>query len=128
MAPTHLSWPARTGSPFMLYATTMSPSLSRRSAIEDASASMALISEAAVIMKPLSCGTPPSARPPRPTTILRSSLLLVSTALRHTTLVGSMFSSFPLAMWFSTMADSRLCADDTACMSPVKCRSMSHIG
>ena len=76
-----------------------------------ARARMALISEAAVMTKPLSCGTPPTLRPPRPTTISRSSRQFMSIAFFHTTRVGSMLSSFRLVRWFSTIAERRLWAE-----------------
>jgi len=87
--------------------------------MEVVSARMALISEATVIMNPLSCGIPPSFRPPRPTTMLRSSRQFMSIAFLRKMRVGSMFSLFPLAMWFWRIADRRLCAAPTAWMSPV---------
>ncbi len=95
MPPTHPRLPAVTGSPSMLYATTILSSLARRSSYPVDSASIAEISEADVIRKPLSWGIPPTVRPPRPTMTFLSSLAFMSMAFFRTTLVGSMLRSLP---------------------------------
>ncbi len=118
--PTHPSSPAVTGSPSMLYATTTLSSLARRSSYPVDSARIAEISDAEVIRNPLSWGMPPTVRPPSPTITFLSSLAFMSMVFLRTTLVGSMLSSLPLTRWFSTTAERRLWAAETAWMSPVK--------
>ena len=57
-----------------------------------------------------------------------SSRALMSMAFFSTTLVGSMFRALSLTSSLSMIADNRLWAAVTAWMSPVKWRSMSHMG
>ena len=91
--------------------------------------SYAGISDADVMRNPISWGTPPRILSrPSPVTMFLSSRALMSMAFLRTILVGSMFSSLSLTSSLSMMADSRLCAAVTAWMSPVKWRSMSHMG
>ena len=86
-----------------------------------------MISEAAVMVKPVSCGTP-LAGPPRPVTTRRRERSLTSTQRCQVTWRGSMRSSLPCWMWLSTMAASVLFAAETAWKSPVKCRLISSMG
>ena len=86
-----------------------------------------MTSEAAVMSKPVSRGTP-SSRPPRPTTMLRSARSLMSMTRRHVMLWRSSPSSLPWNRWASSMAEHMLWAAVTACMSPVRWRLNSSMG
>ena len=108
IAPIPFNLSAVTGFPSRVYATTIRDSLFLRSAMSLASARIALISLATVMSKPLSLGTPPLLRPPRPTTMFLSSLQFMSRAFLNTIFVGSMFCSFFFVTWFSVSADRRL--------------------
>ena len=86
-----------------------------------------MISEATVMSKPVSRGTP-CAGPPRPITRRRSARSFMSrTRFQRIRRVSSP-SVLPWARWLSSIAASRLCAAPIACMSPVKWRLMSSIG
>ena len=86
-----------------------------------------MISEAAVMTKASSRGTP-CAFPPRPTTVLRSSRSFTSSVRGHVIDCGSMPSGFPWKIDASSAAASRLWAAATAWKSPLKWRLMSSIG
>ena len=88
---------------------------------------MAITSEATVMSKPSSRGTP-WALPPRPSTMLRSWRSFMSTTRFHVILRTSMPSSLPLWICASSRAARRLFAAPMAWKSPVKCRLMSSIG
>ena len=105
----------------------MRPSLARKSCSEVDSARTAITSLAAVMSNPVCRGTP-SDLPPRPVTMLRRSRSLTSMTRRQVIENGSMPSLLPLWMWLSIIAASRLCADVTACRSPVRCRLIVSIG
>ena len=77
--------------------------------------------------KPVSRGTP-FARPPRPTTVWRSTRSSMSTQRRQVIECGSSPRSFPCRRCESTIAASRLFAAPIAWMSPVKWRLISSIG
>ena len=89
--------------------------------------SIAITSDATVMSKPSSRGTP-CALPPSPSTICLSCLSFISTALFQVICLGSMPSALPCCMWLSSMAASRLLAAPMAWKSPVKCRFISSIG
>src|SRR6266446_2839986 len=127
MAPVTLSSSARTAPPSGLSATTMRPSRALRSPGFSARHRAAMISEAEVMRKPASRGTP-SRRPPSPTTTLRSARSLTSRTRRHSTCRTSMPSALPWWRWLSTAAARRLWAEVIAWKSPVKWRLMSSIG
>ena len=86
-----------------------------------------MTSEATVISKPPSRGTP-WAGPPSPSTMLRRARSFMSTTRFHSTRRVSTPSALPCVRWLSSIAASRLCAAPMACMSPVKCRLMSSMG
>ena len=88
---------------------------------------MAIASDAAVIMKELSCSTPFFVSP-LPTVIALRALSFMSNTLDQRILLLSMSSLFPWKMWSSSIAASRLLAAPTASMSPVNPRLMSCIG
>jgi hypothetical protein len=88
---------------------------------------MAMTSEATVIWKPSSRGTP-FAVPPRPTTIWRSALSFMSRQRFQSIRRTSRSSRLPWCTWLSSIAESRLLALVMACRSPVKWRLMSSIG
>ena len=94
-------------------------SLDLRSGMSSARQRIAITSDATVISKPSSLGTP-LALPPRPTTIFRRALSFMSTALFQVILLGSMPRELPCCMWLSSMAASRLLAAPMAWKSPVK--------
>ena len=87
----------------------------------------AITSEATVMSKPLSRGTP-LALPPRPTTMWRRARSFMSTTRFHRMRVGSIWSAFPWARWLSRAAERRLWATPMAWKSPVKWRLMSSMG
>ena len=68
-----------------------------------------MISLAAVMSKPSSCGTP-LVLPPSPPTMQRSCRSFMSTQRRHVMRRGSMPRALPCWMWLSSMAASRLFA------------------
>ncbi len=72
----------------------MSPSLFLRSIISEDKQSIAITSVATVITNPSSLGTP-CVFPPRPTTILRSSLSFISKHLFTKIWWESIFKEFP---------------------------------
>ncbi len=88
---------------------------------------MAITSEAAVISKPVSRGTP-CLCPPSPTMVLRMARSFMSMTRRQSTRRGSIRSWFPKYMWLSSNAASRLWAEEIAWKSPVKCRLMRSRG
>jgi hypothetical protein len=85
-----------------------------------------MTSLATVMSKPSSRGTP-LARPPRPSTMLRSWRSFMSTA-RFQVMRGVDAERVALLMWLSSIAASRLLAAPMAWKSPVKCRLMSSMG
>jgi hypothetical protein len=127
IAPAAPSCSAVTRSPSNVRPTVIAPSRARRSPRSRATAAMAITSEAAVMSKPVSRGTP-LARPPSPTTTSRSARSLMSSARRHVTDSGSMRRGLPCSSDASSIAASRLLAAPIAWMSPVKWRLMSPIG
>ena len=88
---------------------------------------IAMISEATVMSKPSSRGTPHTL-PPMPHTMLRSWRSFISTTRFQVMRRTSKPSALPWWMWLSIMAASRLLAAPMAWKSPVKCRLMSSIG
>ena len=80
---------------------------------------MAMTSEATVMMKPSSLGTP-LIFPPRPMTMFRRARSFMSRQRLISTRRGSMPRGLPCCMWLSSMAQHRLLAEVMACMSPVK--------
>ena len=86
-----------------------------------------MTSEATVISKPPSRGTP-CAVPPSPSTMLRSARSFMSTTRFQRMRRVSRPSALPWDRWLSSIAASKLWAAPIACMSPVKCRLMSSIG
>ena len=90
--------------------------------------SIAIISEAGVMLKPSSRGTPWVA-PPKPTTIWRSARSFISITRFQTTVRGSMpIECVLLWILLSMTAANRLLAFSIAEKSPVKCKLMSSIG
>jgi hypothetical protein len=87
-----------------------------------------MTSEAAVMSKPVSRGIP-SARDPRPTTMFLKARSFTSRTRRQVMLCLSTWkkSSFWWT-WLSSMAESRLWAEVTACVSPVRWRLSISIG
>ena len=88
---------------------------------------IAMTSDATVMSKPSSRGTP-LALPPRPSTMLRSCRSFMSTTRFQVILRTSMPSWLPLWICASSIAARRLFAAPMAWKSPVKCRLMSSIG
>ena len=88
---------------------------------------IAMISEATVMSKPSSRGTP-FVFPWRPSTIWRSWRSFMSTTRFQVIRRESMPNSFPWWMWLSIKAASRLLAIPMAWKSPVKWRLISSIG
>ena len=88
---------------------------------------MAMTSDAAVMLNPLSRGTPP-ALPPRPITRLRRARSFMSITRFQTMVRGSRPTRFLRCKSLSMRAASRLLAFSTAAKSPVKCKLMSSIG
>ena len=86
-----------------------------------------MISEAGVMSKPVSRGTP-SPAPPSPIRTWRSARSFRSMTRRQRTLRESMPSGFPCCRWLSTSEARRLFAEVMAWKSPVKCRLMSPAG
>ena len=86
-----------------------------------------MISEATVIWKPSSRGTP-CIRPPRPLTMWRSWRSFISTARFQVIRLTSIPRALPCWMWLSSIAASRLLAAPMAWKSPVKWRLMSSMG
>ena len=113
--------------PSRAWPTMIRPSRACRSARSEARQRMAITSEATVMSKPSSRGTPWPG-PPRPSTRWRSARSFMSTARRHATRRGSRPSALPQWRWLSSIAESRLWALVTACRSPVKWRLMLSIG
>ncbi len=94
MAPVAPRSPAVTGRPEREGPTTMASSRLRRSARLDASAMMAIISEAAVITKPVS-RLAPSPLPPTLTVTCRSARSFMSSARGHVICSGSEIERVP---------------------------------
>src|ERR671918_1144939 len=94
MAPATRRSSAVTGSPPAASPTTIRPRRARRSCTPEVMARMAMTSEAAVITKPVSRGTP-WALPPSPTMMWRSARSLRSRARGQVTVRGSMPSGLP---------------------------------
>ena len=88
---------------------------------------MAMTSEAAVMLKPLSRGTPP-ALPPSPITSVRRARSFMSITRFQTIVRGSSPTRFLRCKSLSISAASRLLAFSTAAKSPVKCKLISSIG
>ena len=86
-----------------------------------------MISEAAVIINPLSLGTE-LAVPPSPKTICLKALSLTSRVRTHVIRRGSSFRGLPWCNELSSIAERRLWADVIAWKSPVKWRLISSIG
>ena len=86
-----------------------------------------MISDAAVMVNPVSAGTP-CAGPPRPVTTLRNARSLTSTQRCQVTRRGSMPSALPWWMWLSIKAARVLLALVMAWKSPVKWRLICSIG
>ncbi len=127
IAPVTPSASAVTGLPSAVSATSIRPSRCLRSIRSSARQSAAMISEAEVMRKPASRGTP-SMRPPSPTTTSRRARSLTSRMRFHATWRTSMPSGLPWWRWLSMAAASRLCAEVIAWKSPVKWRLISSIG
>ena len=100
---------------------------SRRSSSPDASAKIAMISDAVTMSNPDS-RIGPLLGPPSPVTICRSARSSTSTTRRHVMFCGPNPGIFPLSAILSVIADSKLCADATACASPVKWMFTSSCG
>ena len=118
---------AVTGRPSVLNPTTISPSRRRRSARLLASDRIAMISEAAVMTKPVSRAGPPS-RPPMPVTMRRSARSFMSMARGQRISRGSSRSSLPKCRCASSSAASRLWALVIAWKSPLKWRLILSTG
>ncbi|SIH90438.1 Uncharacterised protein [Mycobacteroides abscessus subsp. abscessus] len=116
-----------TGVRSRVWARTIRPSRSLRSATDVARQNTAMTSLATTMSKWSSRGTPPLS-PPRPTVTLRRVRSLRSTTRRMWTRRGSMSSSLPWWMWLSSIVAARLFAAAIAAKSPVKWRLMSSIG
>ena len=112
---------ASTGRPSSAKPTTMRSIRARRSARDVARQRIAITSLAAVMSKPLSRGTPPCLRPPRPMTIFRRARSFMSSARFHRTVRGSSVVSSKCRR-LSIAAASRLCAAVIAWKSPVNWR------
>ena len=98
----------------------ISPSRFFRSARLSERHRIAMISDAAVMSKPVSRGTPPVV-PPRPTVTFRRARSLTSKTRFQTTVLPSMFNDrFRSCKLLSINAASKLCAFSTAAKSPVK--------
>ena len=110
MAPVTPSASAVTGLPSAVSATSIRPSRCLRSIRSSARQSAAMISEADVMRKPASRGTP-SRRPPSPTTTSRRARSLTSRMRFHATWRTSIPSGLPWWRWLSMAAASRLCAE-----------------
>ncbi len=115
------------GSRDRLWASTIRPSRSLRSANEVDRQNTAMTSLATTMSKASSRGTPPLS-PPSPTTTPRSARSLRSTTRRRWMRRGSTSRSLPKWMWLSSMVAARLFAAAMAAKSPVKWRLMSSIG
>ena len=96
-----------------VYPTVMSPSRFFRSSRLVARPRMAIISDAAVMVKRVSAGTP-WALPPRPVITLRRARSLTSMQRCQVTLRGSIPNVLPWWMWLSMMAASVLVAAEMA--------------
>ena len=105
----------------------MRPMRFLRSAMSFARQMMAISSDATVMSKPSSLGTP-EVGPPRPTTTWRRARSLMSTTRFQIMRLWSMPSWLPWWIWLSIKAAKVLLAAVKACMSPVKWRLMSSIG
>jgi len=129
-----------TALPDLSRATTIFPIRLRRSSRLVARANTAITSLATDMSKPVSRSGPFS-KPPKPMIMLLRVLSFMSTTRRHRTEYGSIFNFFKpsfskyvsdhLLSWYmraSIAAAHRLCAADTACVSPVRCRLKSVIG
>ena len=88
---------------------------------------MAITSQATVMSKPLSRGTP-SERLPSPMTMLRRARSFMSSTRRSSTRWESMPRGLPWCRELSSRAHNRLLAAPIASMSPVNCRLRSSIG
>ena len=127
IAPATWSCSAVTGSPSNVDATTIRPRRARRSCRSDASARIAMISEAAVITNSFSRGIP-WAFPPSPITVRRSSRSFTSSVRGHVIVCGSIPSGLPWKIEASSAAARRLCAAVTAWKSPLRWRLIASIG
>ena len=105
----------------------MRPKRARRSSRSRLMHKIAMTSEAAVMLNPLSRGTPP-ALPPSPITRFRRARSFMSITRFHTMVRGSSPTRFLRCKSLSISAASKLLAFSTAAKSPVKCRLMSSIG
>ena len=125
--PAARSCSAVTGSPSYVDPTVMRPSRARRSSRSRAMARIAITSEAAVMSKPVSRGSP-FTLPPRPVTTWRSERSFMSSARRQVMESGSIPSALPCRTCASSIAARRLFAAVIAWRSPVKWRLRSSIG
>ena len=105
----------------------MRPSRARRSARPAASAMIAMTSDAAVMMNPVSRAGPFS-RPPIPAAIRRSDRSFMSRQRGHRISLRSSRSALPKCRWVSISAASRLWAEVMAWKSPLKCRLILSTG
>ena len=105
----------------------MRPRRLRRSARLSASARIAMISEAAVMMNPVSRAGPLS-RPPSPVAMRRSARSFMSMQRGQRISFGSIRKSLPKCRCVSSSAARRLCAEVMAWKSPVKWRLIRSIG
>ncbi len=123
MAPVAFRLPAVTGLPSRSKPTRIRPSRAFRSGRSLARQSTAMTSEAAVMSKPSSRGTP-LARPPNPITMRRRKRSFMSITRRQR--IWRCSRSMPpwKLISLSRRAASRLWALVTACLSPVKCMLM----
>ena len=118
---------AVTGAPSKVKATVRRPRRALRSSRSEARHSTAMISEAAVMVKPVSRGVP-WAVPPRPVMTPRRERSLTSRQRCQTIRRTSMPRALPCWTWLSTMAARVFVAAAMAWKSPVKWRLMSSIG
>ena len=116
-----------TGSPVLLWPTTMRPSRALRSLRSVARPMIAITSLAAVMSNPVSRDTP-FFSPPRPTWMCRSARSFMSTTRRQEIRSGSRLWGLSNSRLVSVNAASRLLAAVIAWKSPVRWRLNSSGG